>query len=199
MDDMPIFEPVKVQCRDTDCEHDLHCYRPRRWAKGKRTSTSTCQGCGDDGVDWPLLRGRDLGSVDDIFDQLQRELIRHVFFTAPLDETARRNIREVGVTAVRAGVKEHLRKKIGPAKIFRDGTQTPKKDSVIHFAQHATATCCRKCLDYWYDIPQKRDLTEEELGFCEGLIHAYMDVRHQEMDEAEKVEVLPKSSPGGKP
>ena len=183
MDDMPAFEPVKVKCKDTDCEHDLHCYRPKRWAKDKRTST--CQACGDDGVDWPLLRGRDLASVDDIFGQLQRELIRHVFFTAPLDATARENIRLVGVVAVRAGVREYLRKKIGPARIFRDGTQTPKKDSVIHFAQHATATCCRKCLDYWYDIPQGRDLTDAELTFCEGLVQSYMDTRQKEMNEAE--------------
>ena len=88
---------------------------------------------------------------------------------------------------IRASVREHLRKKIGQAKIFRDGTQTPKKDSVVHFAQHATATCCRKCLDYWYDIPQRRDLTDEELTFCEGLVHAYMDGRAEEMAEAEKV------------
>lgn len=184
MDEMPEFEPVKVKCTDTDCEHDRHCYRPKRWAKDKRSST--CQACGDDGVDWPLLRNRDIESADGIFEQLQRELIRHVFFNAPLDAAARENIRKVGVSAIRTGVREHLRKKIGPAKIFRDGTQTPKKDHVVHFAQHATATCCRKCLDYWYDIPQGRDLTEEELTFCEGLVHAYMDGREAEMSEAER-------------
>lgn len=186
MDEMPEFEPVKVKCRDTDCKHDRHCYRPKRWAKDKRTST--CQACGDDGVDWPLLRGRDLASVDGMFEQLQRELIRHVFFTAPLDKVARENIRKVGVDAIRAGVREHLRKKIGQAEIFRDGMQTPKKDRVVHFAQHATATCCRKCLDYWYDIPQGRDLTDEELTFCEGLVHAYMDGRAAEMAEAAAAE-----------
>lgn len=190
MDDMPTFEPVKVKCRDTDCEHDRHCYRPKRWAKDKRTST--CHACADDGIDWPLLRGRDLALVDSIFKQLQRELIRHVFFTAPLDDVARDNICKVGVAAIRAGVRDHLRKKIGAAEIFRDGTQTPKKDHVIYFAQHATATCCRKCLDYWYDIPQGRDLTEEELTFCEGLVHAYMDTRQHEMAQAAAAGGAPK-------
>ncbi len=193
MDDMPEFEPVKVKCRDTDCDHDRHCYRPKRWAKGKRTST--CQVCGDDGVDWSLPQARDLSAVDEVFTQLQRELIRHVFFTAPLDTVARDNIRKVGVEAIRGGVREHLRKKIGPAEIFRDGTQTPKKDRVVHFAQHATATCCRKCLDYWYGIPQHRDLTDEELSFCEGLVLAYMDGREAEMMAAEKAAEPTKAPP----
>lgn len=182
MDDMPEFEPVKVKCRDTDCENDKHCFRPKSWAKEKRTST--CQACGDDGVDWPLLRGRDLNAVDNMFAQLQRELIRHVFFKAPFDETAKKHIQKEGVATIRAGVRDHLRKKIGPAQIFRDGTQTPKKDRVVHFAQHATATCCRHCLDYWYDIPQGRELTEDELSFCEGLVLAYMDTRNDEMEAA---------------
>lgn len=183
MDEMPEFEPVKVKCRDTDCKNDKHCYRPKRWDEEGRTGT--CHACGDNGVDWPLLRGRDLSSVESIFGQLRRELIRHVFFTAPLDAAAREDVRKHGVAEIRAGVKEHLRKKIGPAEIFRDGMQTPKKDRAVHFAQHATATCCRKCLDYWYDIPQGRELTAKELDFCEGLVLAYLDERAEELREAE--------------
>lgn len=182
MDDIPEFEPVDVKCSDSDCENGRHCYRPKRWASDKRTSD--CQKCGDDSVDWDVMHAREIERVDEMFAQLQRELIRHVFFTAPFDERARENIRKIGVKETRAGVRDHLRKKIGPAKIFRDGTQTPKKDRVVHFAQHATATCCRKCLDYWYGIPQGRQLTEEELEFCEQLVLAYMDVREVEQLEA---------------
>lgn len=184
MDEMPNFDPVEVKCSDTDCENDLHCYRPKRWAKDKRTNV--CQSCGDSGVDWDVLHDRDLTHVDVMFDQLQRELIRHVFFTAPLDEKARKNIEKIGVDKTREGVRAHLQKKIAIVdKIFRDGMQTPKRDRVVHFAQHATATCCRSCLDYWYGIPRNRDLTDEELSFCEGLVHAYMDLRKDEISAAE--------------
>ena len=32
----------------------------------------------------------------------------------------------------------------------------------VFVAQHATATCCRGCLEKWYGIPQGRELNAEE-------------------------------------
>ena len=67
----------------------------------------------------------------------------------------------------------------------RDGKQTPMKGHPVFIAQHATATCCRKCLSKWYNIPKNRDLTEREKKFIAALImkwiiHEYNNTKRKE-------------------
>lgn len=177
MDELPRFEPVKVTCTTTDCEADHHCYRPKRWKKSARTDA--CRECGDASVDFGVTRSRKAPPATMVCE-LDKELIRHVFLTAPLDTEARRELRRRGFDALRAGARNRLRQRIGKKDDAWDGRQTPKVGSVLNFAQHATATCCRKCLNYWYDIPRGRELTEAELDFCENLVLHYLDRREVE-------------------
>lgn len=37
-------------------------------------------------------------------------------------------------------------------------------------AQHATATCCRGCLEKWHRIPKGRELTEAEQEYIVNVI-----------------------------
>jgi NMD protein affecting ribosome stability and mRNA decay len=53
--------------------------------------------------------------------------------------------------------------------------------SVLNLAQHATATCCRKCLYYWYGVPRNRPLDGRELDFCESMVLAYLERRKGEL------------------
>ncbi|MDP2301911.1 MAG: DUF4186 family protein [Ignavibacteria bacterium] len=83
-------------------------------------------------------------------------------------------------------MKKRLLDSIGKEKekIFRDGIQTPfESDNPIHAAQHATATCCKKCLNYWYDIPINRKLTDEELEYFTKLVYRYLEIKNDEPDE----------------
>jgi hypothetical protein len=57
---------------------------------------------------------------------------------------------------------EFIETRLGPANPRRDGKQTPFRGHPVFIAQHATATCCRKCLEKWYEIPQGRPLTVAE-------------------------------------
>jgi hypothetical protein len=41
---------------------------------------------------------------------------------------------------------------------------------VVPKAQHATSTCCRKCMYRWHGIPRYRELTEEERSYVIRLI-----------------------------
>ena len=54
--------------------------------------------------------------------------------------------------------------------VEHDGKQTPYRGHPVFIAQHATATCCRKCLFKWHRIPLYRELTEDEVRYCAGLI-----------------------------
>lgn len=51
-----------------------------------------------------------------------------------------------------------------------DGGQTPYRGHPVFVAQHATATCCRKCLFKWHRIPLYRPLNDAEVRFCTGMI-----------------------------
>lgn len=44
-----------------------------------------------------------------------------------------------------------------------DGKQTPWKGHPVFVAQHATATCCRKCIEKWHKIPKSKTLDDEEI------------------------------------
>jgi len=171
---MPKLEPLQVHCSDSRCSANLHCFGPNRRIKNwQRTYEGQCQECGEKLVDWDRVRRRDISDVGGTFSQLAHEWIRHVFFHAPFDEKSKVQCRQLGLDGLKSRVRPLLKRKIAPAKIFRDGTQTKKEGSAIHYAQHATATCCRKCLEYWHGIERNRDLSTEELDYCEGLICAW--------------------------
>ena len=187
-DELPAFEPLTVHCGDSKCDSDLHCFRPNRrkknWAK---TYEGACEACGRKLIDWDRVRARDIADVQGVFKELQYEFIRHGYFHAPFDEASRAEARALGLLGLKKAVRPLLQKKIGPAKIFRDGTQTKKLGSALFFAQHATATCCRKCLEYWHGVERERELTAAELDYCEGLVSAYLELRAEELflDEEE--------------
>ena len=60
-----------------------------------------------------------------------------------------------------------------------DGKQTPMKNHPVFIAQHATATCCRKCLEKWHHIPQGKLLTDEQVDFIIQLISQWLKRANQ--------------------
>lgn len=181
-DDMPVLEPLKVHCQDVRCDADLHCFSPNRRRKDwEKHYKGECMACGRQTVDWARARIGKEADPDVVFSELRREYIRTVFFEAPFDAAAKHEARNLGLAGLKTRVRPLLAKKIGPAHIFRDGTQTRKEGSALFYAQHATATCCRKCLDYWYNVERGRDLTDEELDRCEWLVLSYLDRRSAEL------------------
>ncbi|EMF8047824.1 DUF4186 domain-containing protein [Serratia marcescens] len=46
-----------------------------------------------------------------------------------------------------------------------DGKQTPMRGHPVFVAQHATATCCRGCLEKWHGIPQGVTLDERQKDY----------------------------------
>ena len=66
--------------------------------------------------------------------------------------------------------RDFIRDRVAPAEPKNDGKQTPTKGHPTFIAQHATATCCRSCLEKWYHIPKGRELTKEEIDFVISLL-----------------------------
>lgn len=98
-------------------------------------------------------------NLDDVFTGLARSRFRQRF---------RLQARELASLTAHglAGVLEHGRgfitRRLAPADPLRDGRQTPYRGHPIFVAQHATATCCRGCLEKWHGIPKGRPLSDDE-------------------------------------
>ena len=181
MDELPDLKKVKISCTAKDCGSDLHLYRPKRGEWKALDDQPACQGCGDAEVDMSVTRARDISQPGAIFAELGREFVRYVYLNRPIDARARRLIRRDGMAGIRAKVRERVERSIGQEPNAFDGRQTPLEGNVLYYAQHATATCCRRCAWYWYGIPRDGAMSEESLLFCVGLIDAYLDRREGEI------------------
>lgn len=181
MDKLPELEKVKISCTSRDCDNDKHAYRPGRGEWKKLPDQAACQGCGDTGVNMSIPRSRDIGKREAIFRELGREFIRDHYLEKPFDKRARRLIRRYGMDGIRARVSGRLVSTIGGDPNNWDGRQTKFEGDVLFYAQHATATCCRKCGWYWYGIPREGHISDEDITFCVGLVQAYLDRREGEI------------------
>lgn len=82
--------------------------------------------------------------------------------------------RSKGHDTIRREAFDIIRKNIAPSYIKNDGQQTPDSGHPVYVSQHATATCCRKCLSKYYYIPDDRKLTETEVNFIVDLNMEYL-------------------------
>jgi hypothetical protein len=187
--------PLKITCTSSDCSNDLHCFKvTQKMAKEDR---GRCRTCGADLVDWKRLHRRKISDAKYTFEALQHELIRHHFFHETIDDGAVAHARRKGRIRLKEAVQNRLERYLAPAAPVRDGFQTPFTGNAIYYAQHATACCCRTCLEYWHNIPKGRALTEHELQYCEAIIDLFLRLRLPDLkDEPEKVPPR-KRSPAG--
>lgn len=183
--------PLNVTCGSTKCSDDLHCFRMAERHIKKHGKHGVCKECGSELIDWNRIHKNDVKDAKFIFKSLKKELIRHVFWHTPIPDVALQKARSRGIIQLSQETTAILRRKIGGASGAWDGRQTPLTGSeVIHYGQHATATCCRRCLNYWHGIPLDQPLTESQIEFCTSLVLLYIEERVPELSkEGEHVTV----------
>ena len=182
-DELP---PLKVKCTHSECEIGLHCYVATKRMR-QENKEGRCRSCGTALIDWLRVRKRDVADAAFTFESMRTEFIRHYFWDIEIDDEAIAHARKKGLLATLENVPKRLMQSVGKAQPFRDGTQTPFQGRAIYYAQHATATCCRKCVEEWHAIPKGRALTEEELLYLSQLVVLYLKERLAWLpDEGEK-------------
>ena len=82
-----------------------------------------------------------------------------------LKEKDRKYIEEKGMDTIRSHARDFVRERLAPAVIPNDGKQTPMKGHPVFIAQHATACCCRGCIEKWHHIPAGKVLTADEQAY----------------------------------
>ncbi|WP_184205120.1 DUF4186 family protein [Prosthecobacter dejongeii] len=184
-------EKLDIKCTDFKCAEDEHCFSPKKPPKERRHSPSICTNCGASPIEWDLLHKRDINNISILVSSLKKEHIRAYFWRNDISWVSKRRPLMIGRQRLEKKVRLRLKKSIGLGHHFREGQQTPllRDDDPIHYAQHATATCCRKCVFYWHGIPEERDLLQAELDYLEKVIWAYLNVKLPDLlDEENRVQ-----------
>ncbi len=70
---------------------------------------------------------------------------------------------------------DFIAQRLFPALPRKDGRQTPMRGHPVFVAQHATATCCRECLEKWHGIRRGRELTAGEQARAVALIMVWIE------------------------
>ena len=91
-----------------------------------------------------------------------------------LKEKEKEYIKEKGMDTIESHAYDFITKRLAPKEIINDGKQTPMKGHPVFIAQHATATCCRGCIEKWHHIPKGKNLTKEEETYLVNIIMAWI-------------------------
>lgn len=104
---------------------------------------------------------------DEIFDRLSKSDFRKKF---KLSQKDRLYLEQKGFDTIRSHAVDFIAKRIAPADTPNDGKQTPMRGHPVFTAQHATATCCRGCINKWHKFPKYVQLTKEQQKYLVDLI-----------------------------
>src|SRR6476646_10634921 len=99
-------------------------------------------------------------TIDEIFDALSRSPFREKFKLRGRESAY---LRDKGLDTVMHHAADLIATRLAPANIPNDGKQTPFRNHPVFIAQHATATCCRGCLEKWHHIAKGHQLSEQEI------------------------------------
>ena len=79
-------------------------------------------------------------------------------------------INQKGLETIKSHAQDFISKRVAPAFVSNDGKQTPMRGHPVFIAQHATATCCRKCINKWHKFSMGTQLTQEQQDYIVKLI-----------------------------
>ena len=112
--------------------------------------------------------------LDDLFAALPKSRFRSSF---SLRSRERDYLATKGRETVAGHARDFVAQRLAPAVPHNDGRQTPFRGHPVFVAQHATATCCRSCLEKWHRIPAGRALTPEEQAHVVAAIMRWLDAQ----------------------
>lgn len=110
-------------------------------------------------------------NVDELFIALARSKFRSRF---RLSDKDRAYFDAKGIDTILDHAAKFIDERLAPANPANDGKQTPMRNHPVFVAQHATATCCRGCLEKWHRIPRGQELTDEQREYVVRVIGEWL-------------------------
>jgi hypothetical protein len=179
----------RMSCDKHDCEQGLHCFIITKKKSREVKPKGACQFCGVQNiVDWGFVHQRDPNRIEETIAALKNEGIRHEYWcVVELSKEAIIHARKKGRIKMREAVEKRIMQSVGKAQNWREGRQTPWMGKIATgYGQHATATCCRPCIEHWHGIEQGRDLTKSEVEYLSSLVCRYIEEKIIMTEDGEK-------------
>ena len=108
---------------------------------------------------------------DRLFQRLDASAFRRRF---RLGSKERQYCLEKGPEIIDRHAADFIAQRLAAAEPRNDGKQTPMRGHPVFIAQHATATCCRGCLEKWHRIAAHQPLSAEQQRYIVAVIHAWL-------------------------
>ncbi len=115
-------------------------------------------------------------NIENILYSLSKSKFRNSFHLKDKDI---KYIDDKGMDTIERHAYDLISKRLGPLVIPNDGKQTPTKGHPVFIAEHATATCCRGCLEKWHHIKKGHALTESEIDYIVKVIMTWINREYQ--------------------
>jgi hypothetical protein len=113
---------------------------------------------------------------DDLFAALARSPFRIRFRLRGKEALY---LHERGMETILEHARGFITDRLAGAEPANDGKQTPMRNHPVFIAQHATATCCRGCLEKWHQIPRGRPLSPSEIDYIIGVIEHWLKLQSE--------------------
>lgn len=110
--------------------------------------------------------------IKNIFDRLSKSKFRSSFYLKDKDILY---IEDKGIDKIRNHAYDFVTKRLADTSNVTDGKQTPMKGHPVFIAQHATGTCCRRCLEKWHHIRKNKNMTDDDIKYVVDIIMSWIE------------------------
>jgi len=115
-----------------------------------------------------------LNIMQELLKKLSKSKFRAKF---KLKDRDKDYVKQNGLDTIRLHAEDFIAKRIAPAYIPNDGKQTPMKNHPVFIAQHATATCCRKCISKWHGFSTGIELDKAQQKYLVNIIIMWIEAQ----------------------
>ncbi len=112
-----------------------------------------------------------MNDLDEIFSRLSESPFRSGF---RLQQPELGYFRRQGIETMRSHATQFIEQRLAAAFPDKDGRQTPYRNHPVFVAQHATGTCCRRCLQKWHGIPKGTALNATEKQYIVAVLERWL-------------------------
>ncbi len=113
-------------------------------------------------------------TIEEALDKLKASKFRGRFKLTAADLAY---IERVGIGAIEQHAADFVRERLSDAAPKNDGKQTPMRGHPVFKAMHATAMCCRGCMEKWWRVQMGVPLTALQQQKGVNLIMAWIKMQ----------------------
>ena len=85
-------------------------------------------------------------------------------------------VKDKGIDVIRKHAYDFVNSRLKVYNSTKDGKQTPMRQThPVFITQHATATCCRGCIEKWHHIPKEKTLNDIEIDYIVNIMIEWIE------------------------